>query len=259
MTSSRSGWLPRRELDGVPEPGQRPDRARDHHVDLAVLRVGLGRAAPRRRRPLGPLPTATFSTGWSTSTTTSPSTSTRSRTYGRLEGGQRGADRVAELAEVEPAVADPAEPVLPAGAAPAGLRAGADVDVVDHDLADLVDDQVDRAGPRPRPAAAPRPRCRAGCPSPGRSRCRCRAGSARARRRSRSLRRCSAATTACRLPSPPATTIVREPRGAARRRARPGSRSRRPRPTPRRSSDASAPVERLLVGRAGVAVGDDQQ
>ena len=32
------------------------------------------------------------------------------------------------------------------GGRAAGLRAGADVHVVDHDLADLVDDQVDRRG-----------------------------------------------------------------------------------------------------------------
>ena len=116
-------------------------------------------------------------------------------------------------------------------AAAAGLGAGADVDVVDDDLADLVDDQVDRRAPRRRGAAGPPPRGRAGCRCRGRSRCRCRAGSAppRARRGrcgggARTRRRAG-----CRRRPPPRSAGSRP--GAARRRARRGWRWPRPRPT----------------------------
>ena len=67
----------------------------------------------------------------------------------RLDGGERGADRVAEDAEAERP-----QPLLPACAAAAGLRAGAGVHAVDHDPAELVDDQVHRPRRRRTSSAA---------------------------------------------------------------------------------------------------------
>ena len=130
---------------------------------------------------------------------------------GGLTAAQRRADRVAELAEVDLADADRVQPVLPARAAPAGLGAGAGVHVVDDDLADLVDDRsiggaspsqdhlgglldVERDADGPGEVVA----------GPEREQ-------AEARRSSGRCAGSSAATTACRLPSPPATTIRREP------------------------------------------------
>ena len=64
-----------------------------------------------------------------------------------VPGGQGGADGIADLAEVEPGDADRPEPLLPPGAAAAGIGARADMDAVDDDLADLVDEDVE--APRP--------------------------------------------------------------------------------------------------------------
>ena len=142
-TSSRSVWLDAGHLDGVRDLGQRSDRPGDHHVDAAVLGVGVG-------GELGPAADA-------------GAVADRDHQHRlvevvddlavdldaqvqrrRHEGGLERADRVADLAEVQLADPDGAEPGLPAGPATAGLRAGPDVHVVDHDLAGLVDDQVDR-------------------------------------------------------------------------------------------------------------------
>ena len=124
--------------------GQRADGPGDHHVDLAVLgvRLGgelgaaadLGAVAERDHQHRG------VEVVDDRVVDLDPQPDLR-----RVEGGQHGPDRVAELAQVHLAVADGAEPLLPPVTLPAGLGAGAHVHVVDHDLAELVDEQVDRS------------------------------------------------------------------------------------------------------------------
>ena len=124
------------------------------------------------------------------------------------------------------------------------VGADADVDVVDDDLAEAVDDQVDRPDVR-RPRHPAAPRGRAGCRCRGRSRCRCPAGTSPTTVSVSSWRRCSAAT-----PRAGCRPAGHHDPAAPRRCGAPSSRPvRRSRP-PRRRWLAAAPqrrVEALLV------------
>ena len=159
---------------------------------------------------LAPLPIATIITGRSRSLTTLPSTSTRSRWLGGFEGGEQRADGVAELAEVDLADADAAQPLLPlvtrrlAWAPAPTCTLLTTISPVSSTIR-----STGRGSPSSTSRAASSmssgmsvPRAKS-LPVPSGSRASVLPVS--------SLRRCSAATTACRLPSPPATTIRREP------------------------------------------------
>ena len=98
------GWRPATSAAAYPSRASGPVERDTITSNRAVAGVGLrgqlGAAADE-----GPLPTATIRIGWSRSTTTSPSTSTRTRMNGGFTAVRSGADRVAELAEVD--LADP--------------------------------------------------------------------------------------------------------------------------------------------------------
>ena len=173
--------LPAAQRQGVADLGGRADGVGDHHVDLAVLGIGLG-GQLGAAADVGAVPDRDHQhrlVEVGDDLTVDLDVHVHARGVERRE---RGADRVAELAEVRLADADRAEALLPAGAAAAGLGTRADVHVVDHDLAELVDDEVHRPHLARDDRPAPPPRGPAGCPGCGRSRCPCPSAAGRPRR-----------------------------------------------------------------------------
>ncbi len=148
--------------------------------------------------------------GCAKSATTWPSTSTRTRRYGGLTAARAAPSDVAERGRAPSS-----------GAGVDAAAPHAEVHVVDHDLAEVVHDQVDGADV---PATTTRAAASGSSGMP-RAAGEVVAGAEREEPdhvAASSWRRCSAATTACRLPSPPATTTWRPPRRCSTLSSSPG-------------------------------------
>ena len=244
--------LPRRSRSG------RGDRSRTRSSRRALPSSGSASGVISVPPPtLEPLPTATIKhvlvqVGDDLAVGLDPQPDER-----RLDGGQRGPDRVAQLAEGLPTPSAPSRSFQRAPRRLAWALAPA-CTLLTTTSPSSSTMQVDRArrrrtGRRRRLGGVERDAQAAGEVVAGAER------DQRQRRPGRSCRRCSAETTACRLPSPPATTIRREPARCRTPSSSPGLLVAAHLDVRVLAQDPEGVLQRLLLGAAGVAVGDEQE